>query len=305
MANKTLTTSPMTILDLTDSRKLDVYISSNLPSSQVKNVNANPNTYTPDWTSTNLVLTATVFLDSQTITTATLEWYTKNTDGTETKIQSTTSRVISGNTLTIKTNELSNNNIITYVCYATYQGITDRAELAFTRVDTGMNGTNGNPGAPAPQVRAQYSADGTTGWTTTLNTATHKYIRLSYDNSVTWTAPVKIAGDDGTSVRIKSTAYYNGTLSESNIGQNLTLYSNSSKTTVLRTSGLEVGDAYIVQGYLCVFAGTTDKFVCTGTIQGPRVIKVLHPTPLFVMPTMPVVLICLQAQRVKLISAWQ
>ena len=40
MASKTLHTNQITFMDLTDDRKLDVYIASNLPTTQIKDNNA-------------------------------------------------------------------------------------------------------------------------------------------------------------------------------------------------------------------------------------------------------------------------
>ena len=57
MANKTFHSSTVTFLDRTDERKLEVYISSNHPTVQIKNQNTNE--YTPDWSTTNLTLEAT------------------------------------------------------------------------------------------------------------------------------------------------------------------------------------------------------------------------------------------------------
>ncbi len=45
----------------------------------------------------------------------------------------------------------------------------------------------GQQGEPAPALIINYSTDGLTGWTSTLNSLTHKYWRWSTDNGVTWT----------------------------------------------------------------------------------------------------------------------
>ena len=66
MASQTIRSSSVTFLDTTDDRKLEVYIASTLPTTQI--FNANNNTYTPDWSTTNLQLNADVFLDSKEIT---------------------------------------------------------------------------------------------------------------------------------------------------------------------------------------------------------------------------------------------
>lgn len=76
--SKTITSGNITFLDRTDDRKLDVYISSNHPTVQIHN--SNTDTYTPDWSATNLQLSAQVYLDSHDVTTDTkteIGWYSK------------------------------------------------------------------------------------------------------------------------------------------------------------------------------------------------------------------------------------
>ena len=111
--SRTITSGVVTFMDTTDNRKIDVYITSNLPTIQIKNVNTN--TYTPDWTSTPLVLDADVFLDSQDVTAkTTISWYKKDTMGTETLIANT-------KTIMIDVNDLDYNQLIVYVCKALYK----------------------------------------------------------------------------------------------------------------------------------------------------------------------------------------
>ena len=62
---KIINSNVVTFMDTTDNRKLDVYITSNLPTVQIKNLNTNPVAYTPNWASTPLVLEADAYLDSQ------------------------------------------------------------------------------------------------------------------------------------------------------------------------------------------------------------------------------------------------
>ena len=136
MANKTFHSSAVTFLDRTDERKLEVYISSNHPTVQIKNQNTGE--YTPDWSTTNLQLSAEVYIDSQEITTDTqtvISWYTK--------IGNTETLVGSGESLKISSNVLTTNPIITYICKATYQNVNALSQLTFTRVDTGANGADG------------------------------------------------------------------------------------------------------------------------------------------------------------------
>ena len=209
MASKTLHSSAVTFVDYSDNRQLDVYIASNLPTTQI--YNPNTKTYSPDWSVENLQLNANVFLDSKNITSDSkteIIWYQKNSTS-ETQIGE-------GGSYIVFTNELSNVSMITYVCKATYQGIEARAQITFTRSDTGLN------------------------------------------------------GNDGTSVNIEGTAYYNGVLTDDNVGTSVPLYSDSELSTLIDTTVLANGDSYIVQGYLCIYNKTDNMFICSGRIQGPQ-----------------------------------
>lgn len=255
MANKTFHSSTVTFLDRTDERKLEVYISSNHPTVQIKNQNTGE--YTPDWSTTNLQLSADVFIDSQDVTTdsqTTINWYTK--------IGNTETLVGKGESLKISANALDANPIITYVCKAAYQNVNALSQATFTRADTGLNGTDGTP---APAVQAQYSTDGAANWTVTLNAATHKYIRYSYDGGKTWTTAIKMVGEDGTSVKIKGTATSKTAVSGTSY---YTLVYNSTTIT-----GAVIGDAYLLDGNMYVYVDSrdgNDYFMDVGHIQGPQ-----------------------------------
>ena len=137
--------TPITFIDQTDSRKLEVYIKSNLPTVQI--YNQNTGAYTPDWREgEKLTLTTDVFLDSRIMTTAeysgtVIKWYIDEVSDDTEIIANRNLR-----TLQITTNELATNPIITYICEATYQGIVASMRLTFARVDTGLNGEKGNDG---------------------------------------------------------------------------------------------------------------------------------------------------------------
>ena len=115
MATKTFHSSTITLLDRTDERKLEIYISSNHPTVQI--YNSNTREYTPDWGTTNLTLSADIYLDSTEITDkATIKWYRQSINDTEeTEISSTviTENVLIGSTM-----------VITYICRVEYQGLT-------------------------------------------------------------------------------------------------------------------------------------------------------------------------------------
>ena len=138
--------TPLTFIDQTDSRKLEVYIKSNLPTVQIYNQN-NPESgaHTPDWREgENLKLEADVFLDSRIVeeaysNTYFIKWY-------KDEISDNTEIAANKKTLQIATNELDTNPIITYICEATYQGIVASMRITFARVDTGLNGKKGADG---------------------------------------------------------------------------------------------------------------------------------------------------------------
>ena len=137
MASKTIHSTPITFMDYSDSRRVDIYIASNLPTVQIYDTNAGD--YTPDWTKDPLVLTATAFLDAQDITdnVTSILWSKRVGSGAAAPVA--TNKII-----TINNNELSvENNIITYICEVTYQNIKSRSEITFTQVSSGLNGADG------------------------------------------------------------------------------------------------------------------------------------------------------------------
>ena len=130
----------ITFVDITDSRKLDVYISSNLPTTQI--YNSNTGAYSPDWKKTNLSLNANVYLDSEEIIPETIQWSTK-INGFETDVEP---EFITDSGLLVSTNVLANSPIITYICRVSYDSMTAFQEITFMRADTGLNGSNGKDG---------------------------------------------------------------------------------------------------------------------------------------------------------------
>lgn len=139
--------TPITFIDQTDSRKLEVYIKSNLPTVQI--FNQNSGAYTPDWREgEKLVLSMDVFLDSRTMTTTeynstTIKWYKNDVEMSDGSIEDISD---DKRKITIKDNILKDNAIVTYTCEVTYQGIVASTRITFTRVDTGLNGSDGTDG---------------------------------------------------------------------------------------------------------------------------------------------------------------
>ena len=245
-----INSNSITFMDATDTKKIDVHIASNHPTIQIYN----GRTYTPDWTTTSLILTTTVYADSTDVTgLATFRWVEIKGSGTTENSLSSTSKE-----LVISRNTLSNASMIRYKCYATYNGKEYSNEITFTCI---------NDGVAAPNVQAQYSANGTANsWESTLDSSTHKYIRFSYDGGNSWTEAIRITGndgEDGRSVELKGVAYAKSTPVTGNV---ITLYSDINAN--VQITNATDGDSYLVDGYLCVYNGT--DFVCTGQIQGPK-----------------------------------
>lgn len=145
---KTLHSGNITFIDLTDTKKLDVHISSNLPTTQIYDVNNLK--HTPDWTKDDkLKLTLTVYADSTDITDdlSDIKWYRQIGNTTKSDPIQIGSKV-----LTISTNELTDPSIggsvgvISYLCSITYNGKTAENQITFSRTNTGLNGTNGTDG---------------------------------------------------------------------------------------------------------------------------------------------------------------
>lgn len=213
-----INSNSLTFIDTTDTKKIDIRISSNHPVVQIYDVNQN--TYTPSWTegetTTPLKLDAIVYADSLNVTSSsTIQWFKNNTNGAP--IQTGSSLVIPNNVLN------ANESIVEYICKATYNETPYENRITFSLITTGKNGANGQDGED---------------------------------------------GRDGTSVTIKGLAYSHTTPIAGNpidIYSDPSVYNNETKI-----SGTENGESYLVSGYLCVYNTTTERFVCTGKIQGPK-----------------------------------
>ncbi|UUV46443.1 hypothetical protein [Bacillus phage vB_BanS-Thrax3] len=149
----------LTLVDLNDSKQLLAYIGS----TQQRQVifNPNGNTYYPDYSTANNVLTPQLFIagtptdvGADVIST---KWFVQtNSTGVLTEITASTADYALGTgkpvTLTIKNNVLSSNNSMTYVCEMQYPDkdtgftVTAKAEYEIVKV---TNGTDGKSGANA------------------------------------------------------------------------------------------------------------------------------------------------------------
>lgn len=203
----------LTLVDLNDSKQLVAYIGA----SQAKTVlyNPNNNSYTPNYASTNNILTPQLYISgtsndvaNQTIAT---RWYVQtNGTGTPTQITASNSTYTLGTgnpvTLTIKSNVLSSNNSMRYICEMDYPDpdtgfvVTAKAEIELVKISTGsntlmavltneshtiptnVNGNNGNySGASTKIIIYNGTTDDTANWTITPSPASG--VTGSWDNS--------------------------------------------------------------------------------------------------------------------------
>jgi len=126
-----------TIIDYNDALSLTGYIGSNHPKTQA--YNPDTGSYTPNWSTTNLVLTPSLFklgTSADIITDTAVQsvtWYYNNA-GTETAIVAGTNYVFSGTKsqiLTIKTNDLAAISARDYICKVIYRDPTTNLDLTY------------------------------------------------------------------------------------------------------------------------------------------------------------------------------
>lgn len=142
-------TSDYTISDFNDAISLSGYIGSNLAHTQI--YSPDNGGYTPDWSSTNLVLTPQLYVTSTTadvITTAavtSVSWY-QNSETAGNKISSGGNFTLSGtksHILTVKANILSGANNIKFICVILYHDsttdldLTHKMDITFSKVSSG------------------------------------------------------------------------------------------------------------------------------------------------------------------------
>jgi len=157
-------TSDYTISDFNDAISLSGYISSNLAHTQI--YNPDNDSYTPNWSSTNLVLTPQLFVTSTTsdvIATAavtSVKWYL-NSESSGNRITNGGNYALSGtksHILTVKANVLAGVNNVKYICVIEYHDsttdldLTHKMDVTFTRVSSGSGITTAVCVAPEGNI---------------------------------------------------------------------------------------------------------------------------------------------------------
>lgn len=138
-----------TIFDWNDKVGLTASLASNL--SLTQQYNPTNETFSPDWPTTNLVITASLYRQDSTTNiindghVQTIKWYrTSVVDGTSpVLIAADSNHVIGANTLTIKSNDLNNKSSMIISCEITYldivsgQTLLAKKDMTFNRVTNG------------------------------------------------------------------------------------------------------------------------------------------------------------------------
>lgn len=143
-----LATASKGIVDRSDGKVLVVSLGYNLPPTQI--VDVNDNTYSPDWSSTNLIVTPIVTEDQQAIQLSdsglTVTWKRRAGSGSETNIVS--GETVTNKVLTVSENVLSSitSGLVTYIAYVTYTHSdgsvsTAKSESTFSQIKSGRDAT--------------------------------------------------------------------------------------------------------------------------------------------------------------------
>lgn len=163
----------LTLVDINDSKQLQLYINSSQPKVQIYNPNGG--TYTPSWTTSKPVLTPQLFIagtSTDIIRDAkSVKWFI---DGVELLTSNSNYTLATGGqSVTINSNVLASANTKLFVCEVVYTDIatgfdvTAKADIEFAKVSAGQDGAQGQTGATGS---AGQDAINTVLWTPNGNT---------------------------------------------------------------------------------------------------------------------------------------
>lgn len=133
--------SPITVIDSSSSVNLELFISSNLPTTQILK---SDNSVVPSWSSTPLVLTPSVYVSNTLLSNPNVTWQRRSGAGAYTSLLS--GETVSNGVLTVNSNLLTNdpNGIITYKCTVTYNAISRFEEITYSLNVLGADGKDGS-----------------------------------------------------------------------------------------------------------------------------------------------------------------
>lgn len=133
--------APMTVLDSSSNINLELFISSNLPTSQVMKSDG---AVTPSWVSTPLKLQPSVYVSNTLLSNPSITWQRRSGAGSYTNLIA--GETVTNGTLTVNQDLLKNDSsgIITYKCTVTYGAITRFAEVTYSLNVVGHDGKDGS-----------------------------------------------------------------------------------------------------------------------------------------------------------------
>ena len=141
--------SSVSVSDYSDIGSINFYLTSNLPNSVIYDPNQSNGTYSPNWASSNLVITPVISYNgsnlSLTATGLVISFTRKEGTGSATAL--TTGEAVSNGVLTVSNNKMSGvtSGQLTYICDVTYTDpevgvpITAQASLTYTLVRMATN----------------------------------------------------------------------------------------------------------------------------------------------------------------------
>lgn len=122
MASKIQAYSSVVVTDYSDVGNLSLYLTSNQPTTVIHD--PNQNTYTPNWSTSNLIITPVIAYNGNSVSlnTTGLSVIFKRQEGSGSPVDLTIGEVLSGNKLTVSANKLANvtSKLLTYICEVTY-----------------------------------------------------------------------------------------------------------------------------------------------------------------------------------------
>lgn len=180
----TYTSNSITITDSLDNINLELFVSSNLPNTQV----FSNGTYSPSWETTKLVLAPSVYVRNKLLANPEITWQ-RRVGGGEYTNQFVSGESILNGVLTVNKNILNTSSakIVTYKCSVTYGGITRSEEMTFSLNVIGADGKDGADGASVSIKGSAYTKE--TSYTVGSNYAL-------YSNSGTTTQITSAANGD-------------------------------------------------------------------------------------------------------------
>ena len=116
--------SSVSVIDVSDLGSISFYLTSNQPTSVIYDPNTNNGTYTPDWSTSNLVITPVISYNGSNLplnsSGLVIEYHKQEVSGSRVSIG--TGETVASGVLTVGANKLSNvsSGLLTYICTVTY-----------------------------------------------------------------------------------------------------------------------------------------------------------------------------------------